>query len=163
MTPDTLTRILISLWIVALAALLVRMLLLRLHHRSFLFVVSVGLGLVFSAAALLWGFGASGIENLGLLGDTMDVILVPFIALELFGTKREQPSSFARELGPVIGAVVGAAMVMLFLLNSPDTEELGGAAALAFLLDTAVTVCLVFYTLPRLSKGASAGNRNLIW
>lgn len=150
-------------WLAALCLLLLRLFQLGLHQRLPLFTVSTGFDIVFAAATVYLGLNATGMANVGLLGDTMDLFLTPFVAFELFSPQLKGESGAVRFVGPCLVTLGAAAAVVLFLMSSPDSDSIETAEGLAFLLDTVMTVVVIWYALRKLSRSSAAPDRNLIW
>ena len=163
MSADTTIHYLLILWLAALCLLMLRLLHLRLHHRYPLFTLSTGFDIVFGAATVYIGLNAAGMANLGLLGDTMDLFLTPFIAFELFSTNVERKGDYAKFMGPALVTMGAAAVVVLFLMSSPDADSIEAAEGLAFLMDTLVTVVVIWYALRKSSRASATPERNLLW
>ena len=162
MSPDAIVQVLLIAWMAALGLLLVRLLWLGLHHRYLLFVISTGLDLVFGAATLQSGLASRVAQNLGLLGDTMDIFLTPSIAIELFGPADRPALPTSRYLSPLILMVLAAGGIVLFLSGSPDAESFQSASMLAFLADTMVTL-LVLSFVARRHRQKEVVDRNTLW
>jgi hypothetical protein len=154
---------LLILWLAALCLLMLRLVHLRLHHSYPLFTMSTGFDIIFGAAAVHIGINAAGMANVGLLGDTMDVFLTPFIALELFSSKTDREGTPARFIGPALVTLGAAAAVVVFLMNSPDADSLEVAEGLAFLMDTVMTVVVIWYALRKSFRPSTVPGRNLLW
>lgn len=154
---------LLILWLAALCLLMLRLLHLRLHHSYPLFTMSTGFDIIFGAAAVYMGISAAGMANLGLLGDTMDVFLTPFIALELFSIRPDRDGAPARFIGPALVTLAAAGAVVVFLMNSPDGDSLEAAEGIAFLADTVMTVVVIWYALRKSFRASPLPGRNLLW
>lgn len=162
MPPDAIVQVLLIAWMAALGLLLLRMLWLGLHQRYLLFVISTGLDIVFGAATLQSGLASRIAQNLGLLGDTMDIFLTPSIAIELFSPADRSALPPGRYLSPVILMILAAGGIVLFLSGNPDTDSFQSAATLAFLADTMVTV-LVLSFVARRHRHKEIVDRNTLW
>lgn len=150
------------IWLAALCLLLLRLFQLRLNHRFSLFTVSTAFDIVFGAATVYIGLNAAGMANIGLLGDTMDLFLTPFVAFELFSNPESENNS-ARFIGPCLVTLGAAACVVFFLMSSPEPDSIETAEGLAFLMDTVMTIVIIWYSLRKLSRASVAPDRNLLW
>ncbi len=163
MSPDAILHVLLILWMVALGLLLARMFLLGLHKTYFLFTISTALDIIFGVATLKFGFASQGVENLSLLGDTMDVFLTPSVALELISLPVLRSAAPARFLSPVVFTLLAGAGINIFLAGSPDKESFEAAGALAFIADTMVTLLVISFLVRRLRQQDLAVERNPQW
>ena len=162
MSPDAIVQVLLIAWMAALGLLLLRMLWLGLHQRYLLFVISTGLDLVFGAATLQFGLVSRVAQNLGLLGNAMDIFLTPSIAIELFIPQARAAMSPTRFLSPVILMILAAGGIVLFLNGNPDTDSFQSAAMLAFLADTMVTLLILSFVARR-HRQKEIVDRNTLW
>jgi hypothetical protein len=162
MSSDAIVQWLLIAWMVSLGLLLMRMLWLGLHHRYLLFVISTGLDVVFGAATLQSGLASRAAQNLGLLGDTMDIFLTPSIAVELFNPADHPALPPARHFSPLILMVLAAGGIVLFLSGSPDADSVQSASMVAFLADTMVTL-LVLSFVARRYRQKEIVDRNTLW
>jgi hypothetical protein len=163
MNLDAIARILLILWMSALGCLVIRLLLLRLHHGYLLFTVSCGLDLAFGVATLQYGITSQASETLALLGDTMDIFLTPSVAAELFGPAGAFEAYPARQITPLILTFVAGLGIELFLAGNPDTESFQSASVLAFLADTIVTLVVIGYITRKARQRDAAVERNALW
>jgi hypothetical protein len=162
MSPDSIMRYVLVIWLVALLALLLRLFQLHLHHRIPLFTLSTAFDIVFGATTAYLGVNATALANLGLLGNAMDLFLTPFIAFELFSAKSEGDGN-SKFLGPALVTLGAAAAVVLFLMGSPGVDSIEVAEGLAFLADTVMTVVVAWYALRKMGGSTAAPGRNLLW
>ncbi len=163
MTSDAISQILLILWMTALGCLLIRLLVLRLHHSHLLFTVSCGLDLAFGIATLRYGIASQASASLGLLGDTMDVFLTPSVAAELFGPAGAFEAYPARQVTPLILTLLAGVGIEVFLATSPDQESFQSASVLAFIADTIVTLLVISYIVRKTRQHDTAVERNSLW
>jgi hypothetical protein len=163
MTADAIAQILLISWMVALGLLLMRMLMLRLHHTHLLFAVSCGIDLVFGIATLQYGIASQAAAGMGLLGDTMDVFLTPSVASELFGPPVAVEAYSTRTLTPIILTLLAGIGIDLFLTNTPDADSFQSASLLAFVADTIITLLVISYIVRRSRQQDLLVERNSLW
>jgi hypothetical protein len=162
MSADSIMFYVLIVWLAALFVLLLRLFQLRLHQRIPLFTISTAFEIVFGATTVYLGLNAAGLANLGLLGDTMDLFLTPFIAFELFAARPDNDRS-SKFIGPAAVTLGAAATVVAFLMSSPGGDSIEAAEGLAFLADTVMTVVVIWYALRKMAGSSAAPGRNLLW
>lgn len=162
MSPDFGLQVLLILWLVALGLLLLRMLQLGLHHPYLFFAISTGISLVFGVATLLVGINSHETGNLAMLDDTMDIFLVPSIAIELFAIARQNAAAAGRSLMPLYLMIIAGSGVVLFLSGSPDAESVQAGYTLAYMADTMVTILVLSFVV-RKSREKQVLERNTLW
>ncbi len=163
MSVDAVEKVLLVLFLGALAVFLLRLMMLRIQLRYPLFVISNGLDMVFGAAMVLLGAGSRGLLNVDLLATAIDVTLTPFVAFELYRSSKADDAASLRFLGPVVAAMLAGCIVTGYLGTGPDDESLKGAYATAYLLDTAVTLGVLGFLVGKLRRGVVPAERNLKW
>jgi hypothetical protein len=163
MSADAIAQIVLILWMSALGCLLIRLLVLRLHHSHLLFTVSCGLDLVFGIATLQYGIASQASASLGLLGDTMDVFLTPSVAAELFSEAGAFEASPARWTAPLVLILFAGICIDLFLASTPDNDSFQSASVLAFVADTIVTLLVISYVIRKTRQQDVAVERNILW
>src|SRR4051812_10628113 len=163
MPADGIEQILVMVWIAALAILILRMLMLRLHQTYFLFTISTGLDLIFAAAVLKNGLVSKGSASLALLGDTMDIFLTPSVALELFSVAGGPAAYPFRVLSPLLLMLFAGAGINLFLSDNPDADTLQAALELAHIADLMITVFVISFVIRKLRQQDAPLDRNTLW
>lgn len=162
MPLERVVSILLIAWMAALALLLLRMLWLGLHQRYLLFAISTGLDIVFGAATLQSGLATRAAQNLGLLGDTMDIFLTPSIAAELFAPADRSSGAASRPMTTVVLMILAAGGIILFLSGTPDADSFQSAAMVAFLADTMITLFVLSFVVRR-HRQKEIVDRNTLW
>ncbi|MGA7415944.1 MAG: hypothetical protein WBW33_36065, partial [Bryobacteraceae bacterium] len=136
MSVDAVAKVLMVLFLGALAVFLLRLIMLRIQHWYPIFVISNGLDMVFGVATVLLGVGSRGEANVELVALAVSVTLTPFVAFELYRAKKPDDHLSLRFLAPVVAAMLAGCVVTGFLGTGPDEESMKEAWLTAYLFDT---------------------------
>jgi len=163
MSVGAIETALMVMFLAALAIFLVRLIMLRIQDVYPIFVISNGLDMVFGATAVVLGNGSRSMANVDLVGLAISVALTPFVAFELYRTKRADDHASLRFLAPVVVAMLAGCVVTGYLATGPDEESLKDAYVTAYLFDTAVTLGVLGFLVGKLRRGVGPADRNLTW
>jgi hypothetical protein len=163
MNVDAIAKVLTVLFLAALAVFLVRLIMLQIHSRYPLFVISNGLDMVFGVTMVLLGSTSRSLLNVDLLALVIGASLTPFVAFELYRLPKADDHSSLRFLVPVVAAMAAGCIVTAYLGSAPDEDSLKEAYEAAFLFDTVVTLGVLGFLVGKLRRGAAPAQRNLIW
>jgi hypothetical protein len=154
MPVEAIEKVLMVLFLVALAVFLARLIRLRIQDRYPLFVISNGLDMVFGVTTVVLGTGARSVVNVDLVGLVISASLTPFVAFELYRASRADDHLSLRFLAPLVAAMLAGSIVTGYLGTGPDEESLKDVWGGAYIFDTAVTLGVLGFLVGKLRRGA---------
>jgi hypothetical protein len=163
MQVDAVSKVMMVLFLGALAVFLVRLIMLRIQNRFPLFVISNGLDMVFGVTMVALGTETRSLLNVDLLGLVMGATLTPFVAFELYRSQYDEDHQSLRFLVPITATVVAGCIVTAYLGSTPDEESMKGAYEFGILFDTVVTFGVLGLLVGKMRHGVSPADRNLSW
>jgi len=167
MPLEAIEKVLMVLFLAALAVFLTRLIMLRIQERYPLFVISNGLDMVFGVTMVVLGTGARSVVNVDLVGLVVSASLTPFVAFEIYRTSKADDHLSLRFLAPVVAAMLAGSIVTGYLGTGPDEESLKEAWGGAYIFDTAVTLGVLGFLVAKLRRGTIPGtppaDHNLSW
>lgn len=163
MSPDAIEQILLQVLLGATALFVIRLFWLRIHDRYPLYVLSLGLSMVFAAPAFLPEMGQVKSMGIEMINLAMDIFIAPFVVLELFRTVPDDEHSPMRFLAPAIGAVLAAGLVAFYVTSGLDMDSLRDTYGALFLMDTLVSFLIVGYLARKFRAGTPPGDANTMW
>lgn len=163
MSPDAIAQLLLEVLLGATVLLVARLLWVREHSRYPLYVLSVGLSIVFSVPALIPRLSAMSLASTDMVSFAMDLLLTPFVAMELFRPVSDSGQRPVRHIAPAIGSLLGGAAVAAFLTTDLDTESFKDSFTGLLLMDTIMSVAVIGYLMRKFRAGTPPGDSNTMW
>jgi hypothetical protein len=163
MSSDAIAQILLQVLLVATALFVIRLFWVRVPNRYPLYVLSMGLAVVFLVPGILPEMGQVKMAGLEMISLAMDIFIAPFVAMELFRTVTGEEQNQTRFLAPAIASVVAAGVVAVYATSGPDMDSLQDVFEALLMLDTLVSVVIVGYVTRKFRNGTPPGDSNTMW
>jgi hypothetical protein len=163
MSSDAIMQLLLQVLIGATALFVLRLFWVREHVRFPLYALSMGLSVVFAVPLILPDMGEMSQAAVQMVSFAMDLLLTPFVAIELFRPTPNDERSPVRYLAPAAGALLAGGSIAVYLGTSPDLESFKDTLSTLLLLDTLMSMVIIGYLARKFRDGTPAGDSNVMW
>jgi hypothetical protein len=163
MSSDAILQLLLQMLVGAIALFVLRLFWVREHLRFPLYALSMGLSVVFAVPLILPHMGEMSQAAVQMVSFAMDLLLTPFVAMELFRLDPNEEQSPARYLAPAAGALLAGGSIVIYLSTSPDLELFKDTLSSLLLLDTLMAMVVIGYLARKFREGTPPGDSNTMW